>query len=88
MSILSKKFEHVELDGEFEALLPKLFNANKYSSWKPNFIHYIRTQDFHMWICISMGYEAPTRTKSGVSEQMNELEKRLYEAENRAFSVI
>ena len=88
MSLLNKL---VEMDHEVgkSSSPPKMIAIEHYYWWKDRFEEWMRFNNLRTWLCIENGYVAPTREIDGVRrvppfEKMEEEEKLMYEAENKA----
>ena len=87
MSSLNKL---IEMDHEVgkSASPPKLIKVADYYWWKEKFENFAKFHDVRMWICINEGYVPPTHLRVTSYYAMNDDDKRMYEAENKALSAI
>ena len=92
MSSLNKL---IEMDHEVgkSTSPPKLIKVADYYWWKERFENFAKFHDVRMWICINEGYVPPThifqdRNRVTSYAAMNDNDKRMYEAENKALSAI
>ena len=72
---------------------PKMMKVENYLTWKDRFQSFIEYQDTRMWICIVDGYTNPTHDFEGRPRvtayvNMQENDKKMYEAEKRALAAI
>ncbi|KAJ0587956.1 putative transcription factor interactor and regulator CCHC(Zn) family [Helianthus annuus] len=72
---------------------PKMMKVENYLTWKNSFTSFIKSQDARMWICIEDGYINPVhdfecRRRRTDYVNMNEADKKVYEAEKRALAEI
>ncbi|KAM0052178.1 putative transcription factor interactor and regulator CCHC(Zn) family [Helianthus debilis subsp. tardiflorus] len=72
---------------------PKMMRVENYLTWKDRFQSFIEYQDTRMWICIADGYTNPTHDFEGRPRvtayvNMQENDKKMYEAEKRALAAI
>ncbi|KAJ0582505.1 hypothetical protein HanHA300_Chr04g0152981 [Helianthus annuus] len=72
---------------------PKIMKVENYLTWKDSFKSFIESQDARMWICIVDGYTNPTHDYEGRPRRtdyvnMQEADKKMYEAEKRALAAI
>ena len=88
MSLLNKL---VEMDHEVgkSKSPPKMIAIENYYLWKDRFEEWMRFNNLRTWLCIENGYVAPTLEIDGVLrlpkfQNMEEEEKLMYEAENKA----
>ncbi|KAJ0693836.1 putative transcription factor interactor and regulator CCHC(Zn) family [Helianthus annuus] len=72
---------------------PKMMKVENYLTWKDRFQSFIEYQDTRMWICIEDGYVNPTHDFEGRPRRteyvnMQDNDKKMYEAEKRALAAI
>ncbi|KAJ0556863.1 putative transcription factor interactor and regulator CCHC(Zn) family [Helianthus annuus] len=72
---------------------PKMMKVENYLTWKDNFKSFIKSLDARMWICIEDGYINPVHDFEGRRRRtdymnMNEADKKVYEAEKRVLAAI
>ncbi|KAJ0541141.1 putative RNA-directed DNA polymerase [Helianthus annuus] len=72
---------------------PKMMKVENYLTWKDRFQSFIEYQDTRMWICIEDGYVNPTHNFEGRPRRteyvnMQDNDKKMYEAEKRALAAI
>ena len=72
---------------------PKMMKVENYLTWKDRFQSFIEYQDARMWICIQDGYANPTHDFEGRQRvtpyvEMEDNEKKMFEAEKRALAAL
>ena len=72
---------------------PKMMKVENYLTWKDRFQSFVEYQDTRMWLCIVDGYTNPTHDFEGRQRvtayvNMNDAEKKMYEAEKKALAAI
>ena len=72
---------------------PKLLKVADYPSWKERFENFARFNDIRLWICITDGYVPPivefnSSRKVTSYSAMKDEDKKMFEAENKAYSAI
>ena len=72
---------------------PKMMKVENYLTWKDRFQSFIEYQDARMWICIQDGYINPSHDFEGRQRvtpyvQMQDNDKKMFEAEKRALAAI
>ena len=94
MSLLNKLVE-MDHDVVKSNSLHKMIAVENYHWWKDRFEEWMRFNGLRMWICISDGYMHPIKEGEGVSgrrilsySEMDEEQKLMYEAENKARAAI
>ncbi|KAM0050154.1 hypothetical protein Hdeb2414_s0008g00294311 [Helianthus debilis subsp. tardiflorus] len=72
---------------------PKMMKVENYLTWKDRFQSFVEYQDTRMWICIEDGYINPVhdfegRPRLAAYVNMQEADKKMYEAKKRALAAI
>lgn len=81
------------LKAKFKNDAPKLVKTKDLLAWKEKLSLYMICEDERMWICTRDGYSKPTRTIDGrtitvACKDMDEEEKLMFEAEDKAHAAI